>query len=181
MKTECGLSGSDLFMQQTVDFGNCNMDVTLPNSPHFRNLVAILLGLTVSAIVVGSVEMLGHTLFPPPGDLELQDQEDVIRMMAEAPVGSLLFVILGWGLGLLCGCLVAGILGGEQNAFCCGVLTLMFTSVVVLMLAQVPSPAWFRFSGILVLIPSGLTGWKISQMLHARWQLLAEPETDPAD
>ncbi|MFN3159473.1 MAG: hypothetical protein ACE37I_09165 [Rubinisphaera brasiliensis] len=146
------------------------MDVYLPDSPHLRNVIAILLGLMVSVIVVGTVEMVGHAAYPPPAGVDLEDPEQVQEMMANAPAPALLFVIAAWGLGLFAGVFVAAILGADQAGFCVSVLSLVFLSMVVMMLVQIPSPAWFSVGGIVILVPAGFAGWNLSQRLLNSWR-----------
>jgi len=150
------------------------MDVSLPDSPHLRNVIAILLGLMVSVIVVGTVEMVGHAVYPPPADTDLEDPEAVKELMANAPAPALMFVVAAWGLGLFAGVFVAAILGGEQAGFCVSVLSLVFLSMVVMMLVQIPSPGWFNAAGIVVLVPAGFGGWNLAQRLLNRWQAIRE-------
>ncbi len=154
------------------------MELQVPESPHFRNLVAIALGLTVSLIVVGSVEMVGYSLYPPPAHLDLDDPEDVRQLMAEASVPALLFSLAAWALGIGAGCFVAGILGGtEQGSFSALVTGLTHAALAVMILLATPAPTWFSFTGILILIPGGWTGWQTANRLHQRWQLQRDEES----
>lgn len=147
------------------------MEFQVPESPHFRNLVAIVLGLTTSLIVVGTVEMAGHALFPPPSHLDLDDPDEARLLMAEASVPALLISLAAWGLAIGAGCFVAGILGGaEQGSFAALVTGLTHAALAVMILLATPAPFWFSFTGILILIPGGWTGWQAANHLHQRWQ-----------
>lgn len=77
------------------------------NNPIVRGIVATLAGLVVAMLVVGLVEMAGHTAFPPPADLDLTKPEDQARLMELVPLGAKIAVVLAWFLGALAGCAVA--------------------------------------------------------------------------
>jgi len=139
------------------------MDVSLPDSPHFRNLVAIVFGLTAGAIVVGSVEAVGHELYPALTELDFDDETQMEQVLFEAPASAFLWVIAAWALGICSGCLVAGVIGASQGTFCCVVLGAIFVFMAVTMLSEIPAPRWFVFFGLLTLVPGGTAGWWLSQ------------------
>lgn len=157
------------------------MDFRLPESPHFRNVVAILMGLMVSAAVVGTVEMLGQALFPTPAELDLGNAEELGTFLATAPAHFLMFVVCGWFLGIFCGCFVSGVLGGHQGVVCAMVTGLVHASMVILLLMQLPTPMWFRMAGVLVLVPGGWLGWRCSDRLLAYWQTLERESPSPGE
>ena len=144
------------------------MEISIPESPHFRNLVAIILAMLTGVIVVGTIESIGHTVYPPPADLDMSDAEEMKKYIANIPLPAMLFVIFAWSAGIFSGCLIAGIMGVQQHTFCCAVYSLIFTTMVVLMLIMIPSPAWFSILGIVILAPSALAGWTISKWILKR-------------
>ncbi len=142
-------------------------EILIPQSQHFRNMVAILFAMVIGVIVVGTVESIGQAVYPPPADLDMNDTAQMKRYLARLPAAALLFVIGGWSAGIFCGCLFAGIMGFRQGTFCSIVYSILFCSVVGLMLYEVPLPLWFTVFGIVILAPSALAGWGLS-----RWTLL---------
>lgn len=144
------------------------MEISIPESQHFRNLVSIIFAMVVGVIVVGTIESLGHTIVPPPADLDMSDADQMKEYLANAPVLAMLFVIAGWAAGMFSGCLFAGIMGISKGTFCCIVYGFCFTSIVILMLVQIPSPLWFRLTGVTVLAPSAYAGWSVSKAILIR-------------
>lgn len=146
------------------------MEISLPQSQHFRNFVAIIFAMVIGVIVVGTIESIGHTVYPPPADLDMNDADQMKEYVANLPIAALLFVVAGWAAGIFSGCLFAGIMGFRQGKFCAVVYSIIFCSVVGLMLFQIPSPVWFTLFGIIVLAPSAFAGWIVSQLILARLQ-----------
>jgi len=146
------------------------VEISIPQSQHFRNIIAIIFAMVIGVIVVGTIESMGHAVYPPPADLDMNDADQMKEYVAKLPVAALLFVIAGWAAGIFSGCLFAGIMGFQQGKFCSVVYSIIFCSVVGLMLFQIPSPVWFTLSGIIVLAPSAFAGWVVSQLILARLQ-----------
>ncbi len=144
------------------------MEISIPQSQHFRNLIAIIFAMVVGVIVVGTIESIGHTIYPPPADLDMNDAAQMKKYIAELPLSAMLFVIAAWAAGIFCGCLFAGVMGVAQGAFCSVVYSIIFCSVVMLMLFQIPSPVWFTIAGLVVLGPSAYAGWTVSKHLLTR-------------
>lgn len=145
-------------------------EVSIPQSQHFRNIVAIIFAMVTGVIVVGTIESIGHVLYPPPVGLELDTPAQMGEYIGNLPAAALLIVLAGWSTGIFSGCLLAGIIGFKQGKFCSTVYSLVFCSVVGLMLYQVPSPAWFRCSGLILLVPSAFAGWYVSDLILIRLQ-----------
>ena len=59
--------------------------------------VLLLAGVVLGGLVVGSVEWLGHWLYPLPTGLDIEDPKELALAMAELPIGA----FLGWALATL--------------------------------------------------------------------------------
>ncbi|UIP05614.1 hypothetical protein LY632_07760 [Erythrobacter sp. SDW2] len=75
--------------------------------PIVRAVLATLAGLVAAIATVGIVEMTGHTIFPPPGGLDVTNPADQARLMDVIPLGAKIAVVAAWFLGALAGCAVA--------------------------------------------------------------------------
>ncbi len=139
------------------------MEISIPDSPHFRNIIAIVFGLMVSAIAVGTIEMLGHQIYPELADLDYEDDAQMRTILSNAPATALVCIIAAWTCGNFFGCFVAGVMGTEQGTFCCIVLSVIIAFLAVTMLSQIPMPKWFTFLGLVMLIPGGFAGWWLSR------------------
>lgn len=156
------------------------MEISIPDSPHFRNFVAILFGMVVGVIVVGTIESMGNTIYPPPVELDLGDIEQLKEYIATEPAGAMSFVLIAWSLGIFSGCLVSGIMGVKQGVLCCSVYSLIFMVVVIIILRQISYPIWFSIAGISLLVPSAFAGWAASRSILIRLGAIPrkEPKTD---
>jgi len=130
-------------------------------NPWLRGFLAVLAGFVVAFLVIWLVEAInGHVLYP---DLAKQAQgvtniEDMRTLMAGAPPGSLLVVLVGWTLGSLTGGLVATSIGRRppyRHAIYLGLLVTLCALANNMML---PPPAWFLVAGVLVPIPAACAG-----------------------
>ncbi|MBL8795141.1 MAG: hypothetical protein JNM56_14625 [Planctomycetia bacterium] len=118
-----------------------------------RSILAVVLGIIVGGITVGVVEFTGHTIYPPPPDLDASNREALSAYIATAPIAVLLFVMAAWVLGAFTGGLVAAWIGRRApvvHALIIGGFILL--SGIASMLYY-PHPAWFWVVGI-VTVPS---------------------------
>ena len=101
----------------------------------------------------------GHYLYPEVGKAGegLKDPEAIRQVMAVAPTGALLVVLVGWALGSFAGGYTAAKISSSapmRHALIVGVLLTVAGVANDLML---PSPAWF-WVGLLLFIPAAWTG-----------------------
>lgn len=108
-----------------------------------RTAFALLAGVVVGALVVAAVESVGHVVFPPPVDVAASDPEVLARLMAEAPLGALVFVLAAWLLGVVASMLVAIRLHPSGAVWpgyvAAGVLAVAAAATIAL----IPHPPWF--------------------------------------
>lgn len=122
-------------------------------NPVLRRVLAILAGVVTGALVIGSVEMLGHSLFGVGN--AMPDPSDAVAVRAYADgmsFAALASLLVAWCAGAYVGSLVAiRIAGGSER-----VMTLIVGGFVlfatVMNFFQFPHPLWLMVSAI-VLIP----------------------------
>ncbi|MGZ8312417.1 MAG: hypothetical protein ACXWUR_10165, partial [Allosphingosinicella sp.] len=61
-----------------------------------RIVLGVVAGLALAFVCIMAIELLGHTLFPPPPDLDISDPADMARLMQEIPTAALAFVWVSW-------------------------------------------------------------------------------------
>jgi hypothetical protein len=119
-----------------------------------RSIFAVVLGVIVGGITVGIVEIIGHTLYPPPPDLDASNPEALKAYIATAPMAVLLFVLLAWVVGAFTGGFVAAWIGRRAPA----VHALMIGGFILLAgmatMLVYPHPVWFWIAGIVGVPPS---------------------------
>ena len=127
-----------------------------------KTLISILAGLVAGVPVVAIVARIGHILYPPPQGMDLTDRNVAAAMIAQMPVGALLFVVAGWVLGALVAGLIAARLSRRSRPTY--IVTAIFLGLCGLNFVMIPHPVWM-VAATLVLVP--LTGL-VSARLFAR-------------
>lgn len=125
--------------------------------PPMRNLFAVALGLAVAVCAVMAVEVLGHSVYPPPVGLSLDDPKAISDYIAGAPALALAVVLFAWAAGAFAGGTVAALVATGRRTQRFG---LIIGAVVLVMgamtLWMIPHPTWFILATPLAcLIP----GW----------------------
>ncbi|MCC7269070.1 MAG: hypothetical protein IT546_17245 [Caulobacteraceae bacterium] len=112
-----------------------------------RLILAVLAGVVVGVIVVGVVEGMGHTIFPPPPGVDLTDPAQLKTAMAQLPVQAKIWVLLAWFLGTLAGASTGNLIAGRRRWAGRAVSMVLFVFAVWTMLT-IPHPAWFAAAAV---------------------------------
>jgi len=134
--------------------------------PILRSVAAVIAGFAVASVVMMAVETVnGKVLYPELGTMaeDVTDREALREVVASAPVGSLLVVILGWLLGSTAGGYVAARIGAsapERHALALGVL---LTLAGILNNLLVPPPPWMWVISLLLFVPAAWLGARLAQ------------------
>ena len=127
-----------------------------------RKIAAGVAGVIVAFALVWFVENIGHSVYPPPADLDFTDA-DAMRVYVDAlPIGALLFVAGAWFLGTLGGVVTACRIGDAEPrtyTMVVGGLVLLATAANLIM---IPHPAWFSVMGVAGIIIAAWLGMMIS-------------------
>lgn len=123
----------------------------MDNQP-MKTIVAVVAGVVLGGAIVFVTEAVGHSLFPPPSDINLADPEDVTRLMASLPAGAFAMVLLGWFLGSLAGALVAFRIA--RKAVAAWAVALVFILLTTVNFYMIPHPAWMIAAGLLIPLAS---------------------------
>ena len=121
--------------------------------------VGVVAGIVVAVACVFGVEMIGHSLYPPPPGLDLTKPEDMARLMEMVPAAALAFVAAAWFIGSLLGAWVANLIAKRSLAG--WIVALAVIAAGVFTMTQIPHPAWLWACGILL----PLLGAQLAQML----------------
>jgi hypothetical protein len=114
-----------------------------------RNVFAVIVGVATAGFVVMGVETLGHSLYPPPAGLSMDNPQAIEAYLANAPFLALAFVLIAWA----CGALVGGAVAARVAV---GRRTARFGTTV----------------GLVLLLMGAITMWSIK---HPLWFMLAAP------
>lgn len=118
-----------------------------------RTTLAVLLGLVVALATMLLLEYLGMSLFPLPPGIDLDNENDLARLVASATMGKKLWVLAGWVLAAFIGGWVAARVSRRHRtgaALAVGVLIVCGVGLNALLL---PHPAWMTVVGVLLPLP----------------------------
>jgi hypothetical protein len=131
----------------------------------FRSIIAVVTGFVVASAIMMVVETAnGRFLYPELGKLAegVTDREVLRGIFANAPVGALLVVILGWVLGSLVGGCVAAWIGRRAPVRHTLALGALLTLGGIANNLIFPPPLWFWIVGLVVLIPASYIGARLA-------------------
>jgi hypothetical protein len=124
-----------------------------------RTVLGVLAGIVVAVLCVYLMEVVGHSVFPAPPDIDPYNPAHAERLMAALPAGAFAFVLAGWVLGPLAGAWVANRIARQSLAgwivaafvICGGVYTM----------TTIPHPIWMWAAGIVLPI---VAAWLAQRM-----------------
>lgn len=126
-----------------------------------KNIAAGVAGVITAFFVVWLVEKIGHSVYPPPPDLNFADKEAMGAYIETIPLGALLFVAAAWFLGTLGGTVTACRIGSARPltyTMIIGGLVLIATAANLIM---IPHPAWFSITGVAGILVAAWLGMTI--------------------
>ena len=126
-----------------------------------RKIVAGVAGVVVAVSIVWLVESIGHSVYPPPPELNFADPDAMRDYMATLPIGAILFVGVAWFLGALGGTVTACRIGDAKPmtyALIVGGLMLLAAAANI---AMIPHPTWFSIAGLAGIVVASWLGMVI--------------------
>ena len=118
-----------------------------------RRIAAVLLGVITAFVLVAVIQKLGHSVYPPPPGLSLDDPETWKAYVAELPPGPFFFVLAAWALGTLGGGFVSARIAQEKPLLYALVVGAVVMIASIAQLVAIPHPLWFTIAAI-ILIPA---------------------------
>jgi hypothetical protein len=126
-----------------------------------RSVLAVIAGFVAASVVMMVVESLnGRVFYPEMGKAAeaMTDREAIRALMASAPAGAFLVVLLGWALGSFAGGYLAARIARRSPVFHALLLGGLLTLAGIANNLMLPPPAWFWIASMLVLLPSAYAG-----------------------
>lgn len=117
-------------------------------SPLVRKIIAVIGGIVVGAVVVFAAESVGHGLYPPPTDINLNNPEDMKRLVAAMPVEAKILVVIAWFLGALAGAWTAIKISAMPSLG--WTIGLVFALLSLVTVFSIPHPVWMMACALIV-------------------------------
>ena len=113
-----------------------------------KNIAAGVAGVVIAGALVWLVEMIGHSVYPPPADLDFSDPDSMRAYMTTIPLGALLFVAGAWFIGTLGGTVAACKIGSAKPLTFAVVVGGLMLIATAMNLVMIPHPIWFSILGV---------------------------------
>ena len=126
-----------------------------------RRAFGVILGFVVASAVMMLIESAnGHLFYPGLGQAAkgVKDPARIAEIMAGAPTGALLVVIVGWLLGSLAGGWATTRFTRAQGTGPALVLGGLLTLAGIANNLMLPPPLWFWVAGLAVMLPGSWYG-----------------------
>ncbi len=119
-----------------------------------RNAAAFVVGVVTAFGLIWVIEKLGHTIYPPPADLDWSDPAAVRPYIATLPIFALLFPMFAWFIGTFTGSLVGSLIGTARPLLFCAVVGVLVLAATIANLIIIPHPLWFSIISVLGIVAS---------------------------
>ena len=132
--------------------------------PVFRSIIAVVAGFVAASAIMMAVECLnGKVLYPELGKSAagVTDRQKIKELMASAPVGALIVVLIGWGLGSIAGGFLTTLISRKQSGRPAFVLAGLLTLAGVANNLMLPPPIWFWLATFAVFLPATYLGARL--------------------
>jgi len=116
-----------------------------------RLILGVILGIIVGVVVIGAVEGVGHTIFPPPPGVNLTDPAQLATVMSKIPFQAKIAVLLAWFLGALFGASSGNLIAGRR-AWAGRIVALVILALSIFNMTTIPQPAWFAVSAVVAIL-----------------------------
>ncbi len=113
-----------------------------------KNIAAGVAGVVVAFALVWVVEKIGHTVYPPPPDLDFADPDAMRAYIQTLPAGALLFVAAAWFVGATGGTCVACAIGTANPRVFAAIVGGLVLVATAINLVMIPHPTWFAILGV---------------------------------
>ena len=130
-----------------------------------RSIGAVIAGFVAASAVMMLFETInGRVLYPELGKLAegVTDKEAIRALMASAPVGAFLVVLLGWVLASLVGGFLAAWIGWNAPVAHALVLGGLLTLAGIANNLMLPPPGWFWIPTLVVFLPTAYAGARLA-------------------
>ena len=137
-----------------------------------RNIGAWIAGVVAGGMTVAALELLSHAIWPPPAGLDPSDPAAIAEVMASAPLGVFIALIVAWTLGGAVGSGVAAAIATWRRVLIAGMAGGMTLVGAAVNLIAIPHPLWVTIVG-----PVGI----VLGMLGGAWIGMSVRASEPTD
>ncbi len=137
-----------------------------------RSILAVIAGFVAASIVMMVVETAnGQLLYPELGKRAegVTDRQEIKAIMASAPVGALVVVLIGWATGSVTGGFLATLISRKPPGGHALVLGALLTFAGIANNLMLPPPFWFWIATFAVFLPATYVGARLVPRRAPAW------------
>lgn len=123
-----------------------------------RKIGAGIVGVVVAMALVWLVQLVGHTVYSPPADMDINDLAAMTAYIETLPIGAFLFVIGSYFIGTFGGTFLACRIAGSQPMLFAGLVGGLMFIATAMNVAMIPHPTWFVVAAIVAIIVAAWLG-----------------------
>ncbi len=127
-----------------------------------RNVLGALAGIATAVLTVMLMEWLGHTVYPPPDGVDFSNTEALTTYVAAAPLGALLFVLVGYLIATFDGTFIACLIGRAPHYIYALLIAVLMLADTASNLIIIPHPTWFSISAVVGIIGAAWLAMKVT-------------------
>jgi hypothetical protein len=128
-----------------------------------QRILGVIAGVIMGMFFIYVVEAIGHSIFPIPEGVDFNDPKAMEAFIADAPLGSLLFVILAYIVGSFLAGLFTRIISKRQGKYLPLVSGAILMAAGIMNVVMIPHPLWMTILAIVVFLPSAWLGGKVAR------------------
>ena len=123
-----------------------------------NRLTPVLAGCVAGIAVIFAMEFISHAIYPLPEGMDPNNPEHLKLILANAPKGALMMVLLAGFLGGLAGGIVAAMFDKDNKTKRAIAVGIVLTILGIINLIMIPHPIWFMVTNVLVYIIGAYLG-----------------------
>jgi hypothetical protein len=113
-----------------------------------RKILAGIIGVFTAIALVWVIEKIGHSIWPPPADLDYGNVDVMRAYIDTLPLGALLTVAIAWFAGSLGGTFTACRIGSARPLVYALIVGGLMFAGAAFNVTIIPHPMWFSILGI---------------------------------
>ena len=132
-----------------------------------RKILAVVLGVVAAVIIIIAIEALGHSIYPPPDNLDVANREAMEVYVASLPLAALLFVMTAWIAATLAGGLLACFIAKERPFVYANIVGALVLIGTFINLMSITHPMWFSITAIAAIVATTLLAGNLGSKFSA--------------
>jgi len=130
-----------------------------------RNAAAIIGGIVIAFLTVMLVDMLNHTIYPPPPGLDFSNPDASRPYLDTLPVGAFLLIMASSVIAAFIGTLVACYAGTIRPQNCAIIVGGMVFAATVANFIAIPHPLWLAIATLLGVVVSAWLAMQLADRM----------------